>query len=123
MILSSCTLKRHEANTASKYPLPTCSLNYLETKPTTYQQAYPYKEWQDAMRDEIHALHINQTWSLVPLPTKCNLAGNKWVYRLLAKGYSQKARMDFYKTFSPVIKSTTIRSILVLPMHYQWRLK
>ena len=76
IILCSSTLKLHEANTALKYPLPTCSLNDIETKPTIYEQACPHEEWQQATR-EIHALHINQTWSLVPQPAKCNLVGNK----------------------------------------------
>jgi len=132
IILCFSTLKLHEANTALKYPLPTCSLNDIETKQTIYEQACPHEEWQQAT-SEIHALHINQTWSLVPQPPKCNLVGNKWVYRIKQKLDSSiyrykvllpkvKVGIDFYETFSLIVKATTIHTILALAVHYQWSL-
>ena len=35
--------------------------------------------WQAAMTQEFEALHINNTWSLVPLPAGKKPIGCKWV--------------------------------------------
>lgn len=40
--------------------------------------------------------------------------------RLVAKGFYQKLEFNFFKTFSSVIKSTTISIILTLALAYEW---
>ena len=71
----------------------------------------------------------NDTWELVVLPQGKKPIGCKRVYkvklkgdgslerykaRLVAKCFNQKHRVDFDKTFSPVVKITTIRCILAI---------
>ncbi|GJU84677.1 nucleotide-binding alpha-beta plait domain-containing protein [Tanacetum coccineum] len=67
--------------------------------------------------------------SLVPRASNTNVVDGKWVYRLkrdkngaitcykerfVAKGFWQQPGIDFHETFSPVVKSITIRAVLSL---------
>ena len=36
-------------------------------EPTSYNQAVKFKEWREAMDNEIKALELNNTWSIVDL--------------------------------------------------------
>lgn len=40
----------------------------------------------------------------------------------MVKGYLQEAGVDFWKTFSPVNKPTTIRVVLALAISFGWPL-
>lgn len=112
--------------------------NYLVTEPKSVKQAIPYAEWRVAMQEELSALTQNQTWSLVPRPLNKNVIGNRWIFRikrhadgtidrykarLVAKGYSQQCGIDYQETFSPVIKFTTVRTILSLAVSSHWSIK
>lgn len=91
-----------------------------------------------AMSDEFDALIRNNTWIFVPSDPSMNLIGCKWVFqikqkpdgsvdkykaRLVAKGFHQRAGLDFKKTFSPVVKSTTVRIVLSLVVTQGWSLR
>jgi len=82
---------------------------------------------------EFDALVQNKTWTLVPPPTNVNIVGNKWVYRtkfcangsierfkprLVAQGFSQKPEVDYFETFSPVVKPSTIRLVSSLALQH-----
>lgn len=81
------------------------------------------------MKEEYNALIRNGTWSLVPRTADLRIVGNKWVYRvnyiadgsltkykarLVAKDFQQIARVNYFETFSPVVKPATVRVILSL---------
>ena len=68
----------------------------------------------------------NETWELVKLPRGRKALHNRWIYRvndeadgrsrykarLVVKGYDQKAGIDYSDVFAPVVKLTTIRTVL-----------
>jgi hypothetical protein len=42
---------------------------------------------------------------------------------LVAKGFDRLIGVDYYETFSPVIKPSTIRLILALAVQFDWTIK
>ncbi|GJV98077.1 putative RNA-directed DNA polymerase [Tanacetum coccineum] len=108
------------------------------TEPTSFTVANNSPEWRQAMKEEYDALMKNGTWSLVPRASNTNVVDGKWVYRLkrdkngaitrykarfVAKGFRQQPGIDFHETFSPVVKSTTIRAVLSLAVTNDWPLR
>ena len=109
-----------------------------EIEPRNYQEAISQQCWHDAMRDEIAALKLNNTWEIVDTLANVKPIGCKWVYkikrnsdgsverykaRLVAKGFSQVEGIDFFETFSPIVKMTTVHVILALASIYRWDLQ
>ena len=77
-------------------------------------------------------------WSLVPRTTDHKVVGNKWVYkvkynidaslskykaRLAAKGFQQVVGVNYFETFSPIVKPATVRVVLALAVMNQWNIK
>lgn len=79
------------------------------------------------METEFKAFQKNRTWSLVPPPSHGKVIDCKWVFkvkykpdgsidgykaRLVARGFNQTHGLDYFETVSPVVKSSTIPTIL-----------
>ncbi|GLT82335.1 hypothetical protein SLE2022_007220 [Rubroshorea leprosula] len=105
------------------------------TAPTCVTQALKNPNWRQAMSEEFSALVRQGTWELVPPSPDHHLIGCKWVFRLkrakdgsierykarlVAKGFHQRPRFDFSNTFSPVVKPTTIRTVLSIAVGRGW---
>ena len=103
------------------------------TEPTTWQQAMRAPDadkWQAAMDDELKSLHDNGTWTMVPRPRDRKVIGVRWVFRikpataqqpeprykarLVVKGYSQVAGIDFNDTFAPTLNMTSLRTLITV---------
>uniref|UniRef100_A0A2N9HWF7 Reverse transcriptase Ty1/copia-type domain-containing protein n=1 Tax=Fagus sylvatica TaxID=28930 RepID=A0A2N9HWF7_FAGSY len=126
-----------------RYPLPTALLAVTAgpltvSEPTCFTVAVKSREWRHAMNLEFDALLRNQTWTLVPSHSSQNLIGCKWVFRvkrkadgtverhkarLVAKGFHQQFGVDYDETYSPVIKPTTVRTVLSLAISSGWCLR
>lgn len=81
------------------------------------------------MDTEIQALIANKTRISIPLPSGKKAIGCKWVYktkfhvdgfiernkaRLVTQGFTQVIGIDFFHTFYPTSKLTTVRLIIAL---------
>uniref|UniRef100_A0A2N9FCJ0 Reverse transcriptase Ty1/copia-type domain-containing protein n=1 Tax=Fagus sylvatica TaxID=28930 RepID=A0A2N9FCJ0_FAGSY len=117
-----------------RYPLPkallaTTTETSLHPEPTCFTTAFKNPQWRKAMNIEFDALLKNQTWILIPPHPNQNVVGCKWVFRiklhadgsierykarLVAKGFHQQPGIDYDETYSPVIKPTTVRTVLSL---------
>jgi len=104
----------------------------LEEDPTSLQEALSSLDadlWQEAINDKMDSLESNKTWNLVDLPPGCKPIGCKWILkkklkpdgsvekykaRLVAKGFKQKENIDFFDTFSPITRITSIRVLIAL---------
>ena len=86
------------------------------------------------MEDEIQSIIDNKTWELSDLPSNHQIIGTKWVLkkkrdgnnnvlrykaRLVTKGYSQIAGLDFTETFAPVVRIESIRTLLAIAAFYR----
>lgn len=117
--------------TASLLKSPAC-------EPRTIQQALKDKRWCPAATTEFDAMMQNRTWDLVPPHPTQNLVSCRWIFttkylpngevdrrngRLVARGFNQRYGIDYAETFSPVIKSTTIRMVLDIAVKKNWAVK
>jgi hypothetical protein len=107
-------------------------------EPSTLGEALDDVRWREAMNDEYQALMDNKTWHLVPPSSTRNIIDCKWVFhikkntdgtidrykaRLVAKGFKQRHDIEYEETFSPVVKSATIRLVLTIAVTRGWSLR
>nr|KYP32395.1 Copia protein [Cajanus cajan] len=96
-----------------------------------------HEEWKNAMKEELAMINKNGTWELTSKPKDKHVIGVKWVYRtklnpdgsiqkhkarLVVKGYSQMAGIDYGDTFTSVARPETIRLIVALAAQYGWKI-
>jgi hypothetical protein len=53
----------------------------LSPVPRTFLSALADPNWRAAMQEEYTALLQNNTWDLVPRPSKGNIVSGKWIFR------------------------------------------
>jgi hypothetical protein len=98
------------------------AITEFKDDPKTITQARSHinwPKWQEAMDKEIITLEKAGTWITVPRPIGKNIVGSKWVFHikqkanraiekykvcLVVRGFTQKFRIDYFDTFSPVAR-------------------
>ncbi|KAG9440057.1 hypothetical protein H6P81_020222 [Aristolochia fimbriata] len=109
----------------------------IEDDPLTYTEAMRSSDaslWEEAVKSEMDSILSHNTWVLTDLPPGSRPIGCKWIFkrkrnpdgsiekykaRLVAKGYSQKEGIDFFDTYSPVTRITTVRVLIALAASYK----
>ena len=89
------------------------------------------------MHEELHQFVRNDVWELVPRPNGVNVIETKWIFknksdehdtvirnksRLFAQGYTQAEVIDFNETFAPVVRLESIRILLAIASHLNFKL-
>ncbi|GKC78763.1 ribonuclease H-like domain-containing protein [Tanacetum coccineum] len=113
----------------------TLNVSTISPIPKSYSNAFRDPNWYRAMLDEYNALIKNNTWVLVPRPPDANIVRSLWLFRhkhnadgslnrykarLVANGSTQIAGIDVDETFSLVVKSATIHTVLSLAISRHW---
>ncbi|RVW95711.1 Retrovirus-related Pol polyprotein from transposon TNT 1-94 [Vitis vinifera] len=104
----------------------------IEEDPKTYKEVMASRDvafWKEAINDEMDSIMSNQTWELIDLPPGSKPIRCKWVFRmkyhtdgmiqtfkarLVAKGFKQREGIDYFDTYAPVARTTSIRILFAL---------
>jgi hypothetical protein len=104
----------------------------MDDTPKTIAEAFASpdaNDWKEAVRSEMDSILSNGTWEMIDRPYVCKLVGCKWVFKkkfrpngtidkykamLVVKGYTQKEGENFFDTYSPIARLTTIHILLSL---------
>ena len=85
------------------------------------------------MKIEYDSLSDNKTWDVVQTPEDKHVVGGKWVYskkrnknnyltkykaRYVARSFSQVSGINYYETFSPTARLTSIRVLIQIDVHH-----
>ena len=106
-------------------------------EPQNFHEASSNPLWQQAMKEELDALHKTGTLDLVDLSSGKSAIGCKWVYniktrsdgtvyrykaRLVAKGFTQEYVIDYEETFAPVARLSYVRTLIAVSAARKWPL-
>lgn len=86
------------------------------------------------MEAEIAALKEKGTWEIVQRPADVPVIDCRWVYkikdvpgevpkiksRLVARGFTQEYGINYWETYSPVVKCSTMRLLFAIAAQYKW---
>ncbi|CAM8957494.1 unnamed protein product [Rhodiola kirilowii] len=104
----------------------------IESDPKTFDEAMKSQDvsfWKEVINDEMDSIIGNNTWILIDLPPGHKPLGNKWIFRkkmkvdgtidkfkarLVIQGFKQKYGMDYFDTYTPVARISTVRLLIAL---------
>ncbi|KAJ9561598.1 hypothetical protein OSB04_006758 [Centaurea solstitialis] len=104
----------------------------FEDDPKIFSEAMSSRDahlWKEAINDEMDSILGNGTWELDNLPKGKIPIGSKWIFkkkyhpdgsisaykaRLVAKGYRQREGIDYFDTYAPVARISSIRTLIAI---------
>ncbi|KAI3815113.1 hypothetical protein L1987_14769 [Smallanthus sonchifolius] len=104
----------------------------LDDDPKTFTEAISSRDaplWKEAINDVMDSIIGNGTWELADLPKGKKPIGSKWIFkrkyhpdgsissykaRLVAKGYRQREGIDYFDTYAPVARISSIRTLIAV---------
>ncbi|CAI7777481.1 unnamed protein product [Closterium sp. NIES-54] len=113
-------------------------------EPKSVKEALSRPEWVESMREELESHKVNESFELVdpacvpPVPPSwANIVDGMWIFRVkqplgsppafkaryVARGFSQRQGGDYFHTFFPTPKMTTLRVLLHVAAHYDYELQ
>jgi hypothetical protein len=119
-------------------PAPKLALktSIAELEPSTIQEALAMpdaEKWKVAIKEEMASLRKNHTWDLVKRSKARNVVSCKWVFkvkssgrykaRLVARGFSQEYGLDYWETYAPVARFSSIRLLLALAARHKLKVQ
>jgi Reverse transcriptase (RNA-dependent DNA polymerase) len=90
------------------------------------------------MAQELDAFSKNHIWDIVFPPPNANIIGCKLIFKikkrvdgfiqwykayLIAKGYTQEEGLNYFDTFSSVVKPTAIKIVLTIALSNGWSMR
>ena len=112
-----------------------CYLSQFE--PKKVDESLQDTDWVNSIHEELHKFVRNDVWELVPRPKGVNVIETKWIFknkydehgiiirnksRLVAPSYTQAKGVDFDETFAPVARLESIRILLAIASHLNFKL-
>ena len=109
--------------------------------PRTYTEAMLLPDsqlWHQAMREELNSMCTLGVWTLVDRPEGVKIVRSKWVFskkknpdgslrkykaRLVAAGCNQIPNVDYDSAYSPVVRMSTVRTVLAVAAANNYVLK
>jgi len=106
--------------------------DWCATPPNTRAEALAGPDaylWQQAMDDEMAALRAAHAWELLDLPAGASITGGRLVFdhrrdangvvtrykaRYVARGYTQRAGVDYKDVWAPCPARATVRAVMAL---------
>ena len=88
------------------------------------------------MVEEYKSIVQNDVWHIIPKPKDKSVVSSKWLWkikyaldgsieihkaRFVARGFSQKAGIDYEETFAPVARFTSVRTIIAIATAKGWK--
>ena len=126
--------ERKRTRSYSRYVALLC--DFIDKETSSYEEVGEQKEWKDVMIKEYQSIMKNDVWDVVPRLEGKSVVTSKWIYkikhvadgsmekykaRFVARGFSQKEGIDYEETFEPVVRYTSIRSVLALATMMKWK--
>ena len=110
----------------------------LEPSYDEARQRSDWPKWKEAIDVELGNLKAAGTWEVVERPHGTNVVDSKWVFRLkkdakgeivkwkarlVARGFTQIYGVDYFETFAPVARLSSVRSILAIAARNDWEIE